>query len=97
MNAYVHTYKRTIALSITQTSRLMYIGGLFSTLVDYERFCRCLLGGGVLGQVRVLSELAVQLMTSNHLPNNGFYYCYLVVAVVVAVVPFQPFCTFLAC
>ena len=51
----------------------MYIGGLFSTLVDYERFCRCLLGGGVLGKVRVLSEHAVQLMTSNHLPNNGYY------------------------
>eukprot|EP01035_Chromulina_nebulosa_P022195 gene22195-28736_t len=40
-------------------------------LVDYERFSRCLLGGGALGEVRVLSEQAVQLMTSNQLPNNA--------------------------
>jgi len=42
-----------------------------STLTDYERFCRCLLNKGELDGVRILSEHAVNLMTTNQLPNNG--------------------------
>ncbi len=37
--------------------------GLFSTADDLSRFCRMLLGGGILDGVRVLSPLGVALMT----------------------------------
>jgi CubicO group peptidase (beta-lactamase class C family) len=46
-------------------------GGLVSTGPDYLRFCRMLLGGGVLDGVRVLSRKTVELMASNHLPGGG--------------------------
>jgi len=42
-------------------------GGLVSTLDDYLRFARMLLEGGLAGRRRVLSEGAVQLMTTNQL------------------------------
>lgn len=45
-------------------------GGLNSTLADYARFCRCLINGGVLEGVRILSAEAVAVMTSNHLPGG---------------------------
>jgi uncharacterized protein YbbC (DUF1343 family)/CubicO group peptidase (beta-lactamase class C family) len=38
--------------------------GLFSTASDLAIFCRMLLGGGAVGQTRVLSPLAVDRMTS---------------------------------
>jgi uncharacterized protein YbbC (DUF1343 family)/CubicO group peptidase (beta-lactamase class C family) len=37
--------------------------GLFSTVDDLSRFCRMLLGGGILDGVRVLSPLGVALLT----------------------------------
>jgi len=42
-------------------------GGLWSTLDDYLRFARMLLGGGVVDGVRVLSEDSVRLMRTDHL------------------------------
>lgn len=42
-------------------------GGLFSTADDYLRFCRMLLGGGALGEVRVLSEESVAEMLRDQL------------------------------
>jgi CubicO group peptidase (beta-lactamase class C family) len=39
-------------------------GGLFSTASDYARFCRMILGGGVLGGRRLLKAESVKLMTS---------------------------------
>jgi CubicO group peptidase (beta-lactamase class C family) len=45
-------------------------GGLAGTAADYLRFCRMLLGGGVLGDVRLLSPKTVSLMTMNHLPGG---------------------------
>lgn len=45
-------------------------GGLYSTVDDYLRFARMLLGGGRLGDVRILSEGAVAAMTRNHLSDE---------------------------
>jgi CubicO group peptidase (beta-lactamase class C family) len=40
--------------------------GLTSTARDYARFANMLLGGGALGNIRLLSPKTVELMTSNH-------------------------------
>ncbi|MGM4916942.1 serine hydrolase [Tardiphaga sp. 813_E8_N1_3] len=45
-------------------------GGLCSTTADYLTFCRTLLNGGALGDVRLLSPKTIALMTSNHLPGG---------------------------
>jgi CubicO group peptidase (beta-lactamase class C family) len=41
-----------------------------STAMDFARFARMLLNGGVLGDARILSSQAVELMLSNHLSDN---------------------------
>lgn len=46
-------------------------GGLVSTLADYHRFCAMLLGGGKLGDTRIISRKTLALMTANHLPGGG--------------------------
>ena len=38
-------------------------GGLFSTAVDYARFCEMLLGGGQFGKTRLLAPRTVEMMT----------------------------------
>lgn len=45
-------------------------GGMVGTAADYLRFAQMLLNGGELDGVRVLSEEAVEEMTSNHLPQE---------------------------
>jgi CubicO group peptidase (beta-lactamase class C family) len=40
--------------------------GLLSTARDYARFCNMLLGGGALGNIRLLGPKTVELMASNH-------------------------------
>ncbi|HYW92604.1 MAG TPA: serine hydrolase domain-containing protein [Gammaproteobacteria bacterium] len=45
-------------------------GGLTSTMGDYLRFCRMLLGGGELEGVRLLSRKTVAYMSRNHLPGD---------------------------
>jgi CubicO group peptidase (beta-lactamase class C family) len=45
-------------------------GGLVSTAEDYYRFASMLLNGGELDGKRILSPATVNLMTSNHLPEN---------------------------
>ena len=45
-------------------------GGLASTAGDYLRFCQMMLNKGGLDGVRILGRKTVELMTSNHLPNN---------------------------
>jgi len=45
-------------------------GGLVSTAHDYMRFCRMMLGGGVLDGVRILSPKTVALFSLNHLPGG---------------------------
>ncbi len=46
-------------------------GGLASTVADYHRFCRMLLGGGALDGVQIISAKTLDLMTANHLPGGG--------------------------
>ena len=41
--------------------------GLNSTAADYARFCEMMLGGGKLGNVRILSRKSVELMTQDQL------------------------------
>ncbi len=45
-------------------------GGLVSTAADYWAFCRMMLNGGTLNDVRLLSRKTVDLMTANHLPGG---------------------------
>jgi CubicO group peptidase (beta-lactamase class C family) len=46
-------------------------GGLLSTVADYDRFCQMLVGGGALGEVRLVSPKTLALMTANHLPGGA--------------------------
>jgi CubicO group peptidase (beta-lactamase class C family) len=47
-------------------------GGLVSTLEDYHRFCRMLVGRGAADGVRLISPATLRLMTANHLRGaNG--------------------------
>lgn len=45
-------------------------GGLVSTVGDYLRFCRMLVGGGELDGVRILGPRTLAYMTRNHLPGG---------------------------
>ncbi len=45
-------------------------GGLCSTANDYLTFCRALLNGGELDEVRLVGPKTLDLMTSNHLPEG---------------------------
>jgi CubicO group peptidase (beta-lactamase class C family) len=42
-------------------------GGLASTVLDYLRFAQMLLGGGILGETRVLGRKTVEAMRTNHM------------------------------
>lgn len=46
-------------------------GGLLSTLGDYHRFCRMLLGKGTLDGARIIGRKTLEMMTANHLPGGG--------------------------
>lgn len=46
-------------------------GGLLSTLHDYHRFCRMLLGKGTLDGARIIGRKTLEMMTANHLPGGG--------------------------
>ena len=54
-----------------QPSFLSGGGGLVSTSEDYLRFTQMLVNGGELDGVRILGRKTVDLMRTNHLPNNG--------------------------
>jgi len=45
-------------------------GGLVSTMHDYMRFCRMMLGGGTLDGVQILSPKTVEMFSINYLPGN---------------------------
>ena len=45
-------------------------GGLVSTMHDYARFCRMMLGGGTLDGVQILSPKTVAMFGINLLPDN---------------------------
>jgi CubicO group peptidase (beta-lactamase class C family) len=70
--------KELVLLDDPQTSRyrehpefLSGGGGLVSTAADYLRFCHMLAGGGEVDGVRVLAPKTVELMRTNHLPDDG--------------------------
>jgi CubicO group peptidase (beta-lactamase class C family) len=42
-------------------------GGLVTSPADFARFCQMMLGGGILGKVRILSPASVRAMTMNQL------------------------------
>lgn len=46
-------------------------GGLVSTVADYHRFCRMLLGKGALDGTRIVAPHTLALMTANHLPGDA--------------------------
>jgi CubicO group peptidase (beta-lactamase class C family) len=46
-------------------------GGLVSTARDYARFAQMLLNGGELGGARILSPTTIDLMTTDHLGDDG--------------------------
>ena len=46
-------------------------GGLVSTAQDYWRFCQMMINGGTLDGVSILGPKTIELMTMNHLPDNG--------------------------
>ncbi|MDB5708948.1 MAG: serine hydrolase [Sphingomonas bacterium] len=46
-------------------------GGLVSTALDYDRFCRMCLNGGELDGARVVGRKTLDLMTQNHLPGKS--------------------------
>jgi CubicO group peptidase (beta-lactamase class C family) len=56
---------------ITKPSFLSGGGGLVSTLDDYLIFCKMILGRGILNDNQLLSHKTIDLMTSNHLPDNS--------------------------
>jgi len=63
-------------LSTYKADRTYFSGGagLLSTARDYARFATMLVGGGALGNVRLLSPKTVDLMASNHtsdIPTPG--------------------------
>jgi CubicO group peptidase (beta-lactamase class C family) len=64
------------AKTLTERPTLFLGGhGLFSTIGDYERFCRMILNRGELDGVRVLKPETVDLMLQNHLkPELGQKY-----------------------
>lgn len=45
-------------------------GGMLSTLEDYARFTRMLVGGGSFDGVRILSPQTLRMMTANHLSGD---------------------------
>lgn len=55
------------------TNRSFYSGGggLISTVGDYYRFCRMLLGRGTLDGTRVIGSRTLAFMTRNHLPGGA--------------------------
>lgn len=62
----IKTPDQSRAFEVTEPPKLLLGGaGLFSTLGDYEKFCRMLLNKGELNGKRVLSEKAVQLIMTN--------------------------------
>ncbi|MCL4156717.1 UNVERIFIED_CONTAM: hypothetical protein GTU68_001599 [Idotea baltica] len=60
-----------LTYDVTEPPKLLLGGaGLFSTLGDYEKFCRMLLNKGELNGKRILSEKAVQLIMTDQFPSE---------------------------
>jgi len=61
----------TTSVYLQPPVRLSGGGGLVSTCADYFRFAQMLLNKGELEGVRILGRKTVELMTANHMPENG--------------------------
>ena len=48
-------------------------GGLTSTAMDYAKFCQMILNGGKLHGKKILSRKSLELMVSNHLPDQTHF------------------------
>jgi CubicO group peptidase (beta-lactamase class C family) len=48
-------------------------GGLVSTLEDYLKFCIMMLNGGIHEDKQIVTKETIEMMTTNHLPNNKAY------------------------
>ena len=48
-------------------------GGLTSTAMDYAKFCQMILNGGELDGKKILSRKSLELMVSNHLPDQTHF------------------------
>jgi len=65
----ITTPEKGMTFEVTEPPKLLLGGaGLFSTLGDYEKFCRMLLNQGELNGKRVLSEKAVELIMTDQFP-----------------------------
>ncbi|MEM7130899.1 MAG: serine hydrolase domain-containing protein [Chloroflexota bacterium] len=69
-DTFVPSNHPTIGRYLSRPTFLSGGGGLVSTMADYFRFTQMMLNKGVLGGERILGRKTVELMTSNHLPNN---------------------------
>src|SRR5262249_52516910 len=68
------TRERPAMPDVTSKPRLLSGGGgMVSTVGDYLRFAEMLLGGGAMGETRLLAPATVALMTSNALPPGLGY------------------------
>lgn len=54
-----------------QPTQLSGGGGLVSSSLDYDRFCRMCLNGGELDGARIVGRKTIELMTQNHLPGDS--------------------------
>jgi CubicO group peptidase (beta-lactamase class C family) len=70
--------ERMLRVDVPRTDRhcippayLSGAGGLLSTLDDYLRFVRMLLGGGALDGTRVIGTKTLEFMGTNHLPGGA--------------------------
>ncbi|MDT7828231.1 serine hydrolase domain-containing protein [Pricia sp. S334] len=67
----IKTPEKGMTFEVTEPPKLLLGGaGLFSTLGDYEKFCRMLLNKGELNGKRVLSEKAVELIMTDQFPTE---------------------------
>lgn len=67
----IKTPDQSQTFEVTKPPKLLLGGaGLFSTLGDYEKFCRMLLNKGELNGNRVLSEKAVELIMTDQFPSG---------------------------
>src|SRR5262249_26356788 len=62
------TGKRPYEIDTRPPKYLSGAGGLYSTALDYARFCQFLLNGGELDGVRLVSRKTVEYMTTDQLP-----------------------------
>jgi len=70
-NGKIKIYDEAPTIGMNGAPKLLLGGaGLFSTLPDYEKFCRMLLNKGELNGKRILSEKAAQIVITDQYPSE---------------------------